>query len=78
MVACGRNSAGIFEHLRRSLDAYMPHKYELTLSGRADKCAEQAFLVDPVAREDCLPEFKDCLLEVVDFLAIFTQRGHMI
>ena len=66
-----------FEHLRRSLDAYMPHKYELTLSGRADKCAERAFLVDPVACEDCPPEFKDCLLEVVDFLSdIHAKRSH--
>ena len=56
-----------FEHLNRSLEAYLPHVYEIQLSYRADKCAERAFIIDPVADENCPEEFKEVISEVVDF-----------
>ncbi len=69
--------AEFFEHLRLSLDAYLPHRYEINLSSRADKCAERAFLIDPVIRDDCPSEFKDVVSEVVDFSSdIHAKRSH--
>ena len=66
-----------FEHLLRSIDAYLPHKYELNLSHRVEKRAERAFIVDPVIREDCPEEYKDTVLEVVDFSSdIHAKRSH--
>ena len=57
----------LFEHLNRSIQEYLPHAYEIKLSGRVDKLAERAFIIDPAAREDCPDEFKGVVLEVVDF-----------
>ena len=42
-----------FIHLRITIDAYFPHAYKVNLSGRVDKFAERAFIVDPVARDNC-------------------------
>ena len=49
----------------------------MDLSGRVDKCAERAFLIDPVARDDCPEEYKDVVCEVVDFSSdIQGKRAH--
>ena len=56
-----------FEHLLRSMEAYLPHAHEIKLSNRVDKCAERAFIIDPVADEDCPEEFKGVVMEVDDF-----------
>ena len=64
-------------HLRACIDAYFPHKYEVDLARRVSKCAERAFLIDPVAREDCPDEYKDVVCEVVDFSSdIQGKRAH--
>ena len=54
-------------YLVQSVEAYMSHAYEIKLSNRVDKCAERAFLIDPVTRSDCPVEFKGVVSEVVDF-----------
>ena len=56
-----------FEHLVRSIEKYLPHAYEVQLSNRVDKCAERAFIIDPVAREDCPEKLKHTVYKVVDF-----------
>ena len=66
-----------FTHLTRSIEAYAPHQYEIKLSNRVDKCAERAFLVEPVMNEDCPDEFKHVVSEVVDFSSdINAKREH--
>ena len=39
----------LFSHLHATIDAYFLHSYEVNISRRVDKCAERAFIVDPVA-----------------------------
>ena len=56
-----------FIHLRACIDRYFPHKYEVRLSERVDYNAQQAFMIDPVIREDCPEEYKDVVSEVCDF-----------
>ena len=42
-----------------------------------DKCAERAFIIDPVARVNCPEEFKGVVSEVVDFASdIHAKRHH--
>ena len=68
-----------FIHLCASIAAYLPHAYEVKLSGRADKCAERAFIIDPVVREHCPDQFKNVVCEVVDFSSdIQAKRAHDI
>ena len=64
-------------HLRASIDAYFPHKYEVKLSERVDYCAQRAFMIDPVTREDCPEQQKDVVQEVCDFSTdIQGKRAH--
>ena len=42
-----------FVHLLQSLEAYLPHVYKIKMSNRADKYAERAFIIDPVAHQYC-------------------------
>ena len=66
-----------FTHLTRSLEAYAPHQYELKLSNRVFKCAERAFLVEPLINDDCPEEFKHVVTEVADFSSdIHAKREH--
>lgn len=66
-----------FTHLITSLDAYLPHLYEIQLSNCVDKCAERAFLVEPLTNLDCPEEFKDVVMEVCDVLSdIHAKRSH--
>ena len=66
-----------FEHLLTSMEAYLPHAHEIKLSNRVDKCAERAFIIDPIADEDCPQEFKGVVMEVVDFASdIHAKRDH--
>ena len=68
-----------FEHLIRSLEAYLPHSYETKLSNWVDKCAERAFLVlvDLVIQQNCPGELKGVVFEVNDFASdIHTTRHH--
>ncbi len=44
----------------------MPNKYEIDMSNRVDKCVQRAFLIDPVACNDCPEEFKGVVSEVVN------------
>ena len=68
-----------FIHLRASIAAYLPHAYEVKLSGRADKCAERAFIIDPVVRENCPDQYKKYFCEVFDFSSsIQTKMEHKI
>ena len=49
----------------------------MKLSGRVEKCAEYAFIVDPVARKDCPDELKGVVCELVDFSNdIQAKRAH--
>jgi len=67
----------LFEHLLRSLEAYLPHAYEIKLSNRTDKLCERAFIIDPIVREYCPEEFKHVVSEVVDFASdINAERAH--
>ena len=66
-----------FSHMVESIEAYQYHVYELKLSNRVDKCAERAFLIEPVTNEDCPDEFKHVVSEVVDFSSdINAKRAH--
>ena len=66
-----------FEHLLRSLEAYLPHHYEIKLSNRTDRLRERAFIIDPIARDDCPEVFKHVVSEVVDFASdIHAKRAH--
>lgn len=66
-----------FTHLTRSLEAYAPHQYELKLSNRVYKCAERAFLVEPLINDACPEEFKHVVTEVFDFSSdIHAKREH--
>ena len=59
------------------MEAYLPHVYEIKLSNRVDKCAEQAFIIDPVTWDNCPEEFKGVVTEVVDFASdINAKRAH--
>ena len=64
-------------HLRECINSYFPHEYEVKLSKRVDYCAQRAFMIDPVTREDCPEQQKDVVQEVVDFSAdIQGKRAH--
>ena len=64
-------------HLRECINSYFPHMYEVKLSRRVDYCAQRAFMIDPVTREDCPEQQKDVVQEVVDFSAdIQGKRAH--
>ena len=52
------SSLHFFSLLRATIDAYFTHAYEVNLSGRVDKCAEHAFIVDTVARNNFWDGFK--------------------
>lgn len=66
-----------FSHLLRCIEEYMPHVYELKLSNRVDKCAERAFVINPAANNECPDEFKEVIMEVVDFASdIHAKRQH--
>ena len=66
-----------FEHLNRSIQEYFPHAYKIKLSNRVGKLGERAFIIDPVARQDCPDEFKGVVSEVVDFASdIHAKRKH--
>lgn len=65
------------EHLNRSIEAYLPHAYEIKLSNRTYKMSERAFLIDPIADKDCPEEYKHTVLECVDFATdIHAKRDH--
>ena len=51
-------------HLRECINSYFPHEYEVKLSQRVDYCAQGAFMIDPVTREDCPEQQKDVVQEV--------------
>jgi len=64
-------------HLTTSLEAYLPHLYEIQLSNRVYKCVERAFLIEPLINPDCPPQFKDVIMEVCDFSSdIHAKRAH--
>ena len=64
-------------HLRECITSYFPHEFEVKLSQRVDYCAQRAFMIDPVTREDCPEQQKDVVQEVVDFSAdIQGKRAH--
>ena len=66
-----------FEHLLRSMEAYLPHIHEIKLSNQVDKCAERSSIIDPVACDDFPKEFKGVVLEVMDFVSdIHAKRSH--
>ena len=66
-----------FAHLIRSIDAYLPHAYEIRLSNRVDKCAQHTFIVSPATDDECLEEYKGTVTEVVDFSSdIHAKRHH--
>ena len=66
-----------FTHLIRAIEAYAPHQYEIKLLNQVDRCAERAFLVEPVINPDCPEEFKRVVSEVVDFSSdINAKRQH--
>ena len=66
-----------FAHLISSLEAYIPHQYKIQLANRVDKCAERAFLVEPIINEDCPEEFQGVVSEVVNFATdIHAKRKH--
>jgi len=54
-------------HLIRSIDAYLPHAYEMRLSNHVDKCAEHVFIVSPATDDECPEEYKGTVTEVFDF-----------
>ena len=56
-------------HLRECINSYFPHEYEVKLSQRVDYCAQRAFMIDPVTREDYPEQQKDVVQEEVDFSA---------
>ena len=66
-----------FAHLIRSIDAYLPHAFEIRLSNRVDKCAQRAFIVSPATDDECPEEYKGTVSEVVDFASdIHAKRQH--
>ena len=67
----------VFEHLVRLIEKYLPHAYEVQLSSCVDKCAERAFIIDPVAREDIPENVKHAVCEVDDFASdIHAKQKH--
>ena len=64
-----------FAHLIGVLKAYIPHVYEIKLSDRVGRYVEGVFLINPVANPVCPDEFKDVVMEVVDFLSNIHAKG---
>ena len=65
------------ENVRAKCESYTAHNYKVQLSNRVHRCKERSFIIDPVARDNCPEEFKDMVLEVLDFAsAIFSKRKH--
>ena len=49
-----------------AVEAYVPHQCELKLPNKVFKCAQRAFLVEPLINDDFPGEFKHVVTTVVD------------